>query len=141
MSIPLNGRKDSYAVLDLLRDELSQNSDILSVSGSDSNLGLGKDGSITSSAMGFEYKGRGVVTNALTVDYDYAKTLDIELKSGRMFNREFSTDSLSMVINESMAKQLGEEDPLSIRIPMDDSITYSVVGVVKTIIFRKSAEK
>jgi len=141
VSIPLNGRKDSYAVLDLLRDELSQNSDILSVSGSDSNLGLGKDGSITSSAMGFEYKDRGVVTNALTVDYDYAKTLDIELKSGRMFNREFSTDSLSMVINESMAKQLGEEDPLSIRIPMDDSITYSVVGVVKDYNFQEVSRK
>lgn len=143
VSIPLNGRKDSYAVLELLRDELSQNPDIINVSGADNNLGLGKDGSLSSSAMGFEYKGKGIVTNALTVDYDYAKTLDIELKSGRMFNREFSTDSLSLVINESMAKQFGEEDPLSIRIPMDDSVTYSVVGVVKDFNFqdvKKSVE-
>lgn len=136
VSIPLNGRKNSYAVLDLLRDELSQNPGVLSVSGSDSNLGLGKDGSITSSAMGFAYKGKGVVTNALTVDYDYAKTLDLELKSGRMFSREYSTDSLSLVINESMAKQFGEDDPLSVRIPMDDSITYSVVGVIKDYYFQ-----
>ena len=131
VSIPLNGRKDSYAVLELLRDELSQHPSILSVSGADNNLGLGKDGSLSSSAMGFDYKGKGIFTNALTVDYDYAKTLDIELKSGRLFNREFSTDSLSLVINESMAKQLGEEDPLSIRIPMDDSVTYSVIGVIE----------
>ncbi|MBW8242484.1 ABC transporter permease [Muricauda oceani] len=136
VSIPLNGRKDSYAVLELLRDELSRNPNILSVSGSDSNLGLGKDGSITSSAMGFDYKGKGLVTNALTVDYDYAKTLDIALQSGRMFNREYSTDSLSLVINESMAKQFGEEDPLSIRINMDDSVTYSVVGVIKDYYFQ-----
>lgn len=136
VSIPLNGRKNSYAVLDLLRDELSQNPGILSISGSDSNLGLGKDGSISNSAMGFAYKGKGVVTNALTVDYDYAKTLDIELKSGRMFSREYSTDSLSLVINESMAKQFGEDDPLSVRIPMDDSITYSVVGVIKDYYFQ-----
>jgi putative ABC transport system permease protein len=136
VSIPLNGRKNSYAVLDLLRDELSQNPGVLSVSGSDSNLGLGKDGSISSSAMGFAYKGKGVVTNALTVDYDYAKTLDLELKSGRMFSREYSTDSLSLVINESMAKQFGEDDPLSVRIPMDDSITYSVVGVIKDYYFQ-----
>jgi len=143
VSIPLNGRKNSYAVLELLRDELSQNPDIISVSGADNNLGLGRDGSLSSSAMGFDYKGKGIVTNALTVDYDYAKTLDIELKSGRMFNREFSTDSLSLVINESMAKQFGEEDPLSIRIPMDDSVTYSVVGVVKDFNFqdvKKSVE-
>lgn len=136
VSIPLNGRKNSYAVLDLLRDELSQNPGVLSVSGSDSNLGLGKDGSISSSAMGFAYKGKGVVTNALTVDYDYAKTLDLELNSGRMFSREYSTDSLSLVINESMAKQFGEDDPLSVRIPMDDSITYSVVGVIKDYYFQ-----
>lgn len=131
VSIPLNGRKDSYAVLELLRDELLKNPNILSVSGADNNLGLGKDGSLSSSAMGFDYKGKGIVTNALTVDYDYAETLDIELKSGRMFDREFSTDSLSLVINESMAEQFGEEDPLSIRIPMDDSVTYSVIGVIK----------
>ena len=136
VSIPLNGRKDSYAVLDLLRDELSQNPNVLSISGSDSNLGLGRDGSITSSAMGFDYKGKGVVTNALTVDYDYARTLDIELKSGRMFSRDYSTDSLGLVINESMAKQFGEEDPLSIRINMDDSMSYSVVGVIKDYYFQ-----
>ncbi|WP_108245684.1 ABC transporter permease [Muricauda brasiliensis] len=136
VSIPLNGRKDSYAVIELLRDELTQNPDILSVSGSDSNLGLGKDGSITSSAMGFDYKGRGLITNALTVDYDYAKTLDIELLEGRMFDKKYSTDSLSLVINESMAKQFGEDDPLSIRINMDDAVTYSVVGVIKDYYFQ-----
>lgn len=136
VSIPLNGRKDSYAVLELLRDELSQAPGVLSVSGSDSNLGLGKDGSITSSAMGFDYKGRGLITNALTVDYDYAKTLDIELLEGRMFDKKYSTDSLSLVINESMAKQFGEDDPLSIRINMDDSVTYSVVGVIKDYYFQ-----
>lgn len=136
VSIPLNGRKDSYAVLELLRDELSQTPGVLSVSGSDSNLGLGKDGSITSSAMGFDYKGRGLITNALTVDYDYAKTLDIELLKGRMFDKQYSIDSLSLVINESMAKQFGEDDPLSIRINMDDSVTYSVVGVIKDYYFQ-----
>jgi len=136
VSIPLNGRKDSYAVIELLRDELTQNPDILSVSGSDSNLGLGRDGSITSSAMGFDYKGRGLITNALTVDYDYAKTLDIELLEGRMFDKKYSTDSLSLVINESMAKQFGEDDPLSIRINMDDAVTYSVVGVIKDYYFQ-----
>ncbi|MCK0161266.1 ABC transporter permease [Allomuricauda sp. F6463D] len=136
ISIPLNGRKDSYAILDLLRDELSQNPDILSVTGSDSNLGLGRDGSISRNMMGFDYKDKGLVTNALTVDYDYAKTLDVELKSGRMFSREYSADSLSLVINESMAKQFGEEDPLSIQIHMSDAVTYSVVGVIKDFYFQ-----
>lgn len=131
VSIPLNGKKNSYSVVKLLREELKDNPDILSVSGADNNLGMGRDGSLSSSMMGFDYKGRGVVTNTITVDYDYAQTLDLELVKGRMFNRDFSADSLSLVINETMAKQFGEDDPLSIRIPMDESVTYSVIGVIK----------
>jgi len=137
VSIPLNGKKDSYRVVELLRNELKGNPDILSVSGADNNLGMGRDGSLSSSAMGFDYKGKGVVTNALTVDYDYAKTLDLELVAGRMFSRDFATDSLGLVINEAMAKQLGEEDPLSVKIPMDDGTTFSVIGVVKDYNFQE----
>jgi ABC-type antimicrobial peptide transport system permease subunit len=137
VSIPLNGKKDSYRVVELLRNELKGNPDILSVSGADNNLGMGRDGSLSSSAMGFDYKGKGVVTNALTVDYDYAKTLDLELVAGRMFSRDFATDSLGIVINEAMAKQLGEEDPLSVKIPMDDGTTFSVIGVVKDYNFQE----
>lgn len=137
ISIPLNGKKDSHRVVELLRDELKGNPEILNVSGADNNLGLGRDGSSMSSMMGFDYKGRGVVTNALTVDYDYAKTLDLEVVAGRTFSRDFAADSLSLVINETMAKQLGEDDPLSIRIPMDDgATTYSVIGVVKDFNFQ-----
>ncbi|NDV42032.1 ABC transporter permease [Flagellimonas sediminis] len=141
ISIPLNGKKNGYSVVELLRDELKNNPDVLSVSGADNNLGKGRDGSLSSSMMGFDYKGRGVVTNALTVDFDYAKTLDLQLVAGRMFNRDFATDSLSLVINESMAKQLGEEDPLSITIPMDDNVTYSVIGVVKDYNFQDISRK
>ncbi|RIV43864.1 ABC transporter permease [Flagellimonas pelagia] len=141
ISIPLNGKKNGYSVVDLLRDELKDNPDILSVSGADNNLGRGRDGSQSSSMMGFDYKGRGVVTNALTVDYDYVKTLDLQLVAGRMFDRDFATDSLSLVINESMAKQLGDEDPLSITIPMDDNVTYSVIGVVKDFNFQDISRK
>ncbi|NDV14692.1 FtsX-like permease family protein [Muricauda sp. TY007] len=137
VSIPLNGKKDSYRVVELLRNELKNNPDILNVTGADNNLGLGRDGSLSSSRMGFDYKGRGVITHTLTVDHDYAKTLDLELVKGRMFNRDFKADSLSLVINESMAEQFGEKDPLSIRIPMDDSITYSVIGVVKDYNFQE----
>ncbi|MCB0371714.1 MAG: ABC transporter permease [Muricauda sp.] len=137
VSIPLNGKKDSNSVVNLLRDELKGNPDILSVSGADNNLGMGRDGSISRSMMGFDYKGKGVVTSTITVDYDYAKTLDLELVAGRMFDRDFAIDSLSLVINETMAKQLGEEDPLSITIPMDDGVTYSVIGVVKDFNFQE----
>ncbi|WP_299322079.1 ABC transporter permease [uncultured Maribacter sp.] len=133
VSIPLNGKKDSYRVVELMRNELNGNSNILSVTGSDNNLGRGKDGSMSTSKFGFEHKGRVVNSNVLNVDYDYAKTLDIQLLEGRMFSREYSADSLSMVINEAMVKELNEEDnPLSTRIYFDeDSVAYNVIGVLK----------
>ena len=131
VSIPLNAKMDSYRMLELLRQELNGIPGILGVSGADNNLGLGRDGSHSSSKMGFDYKERGITTHILNVDHDYAKTLDIELLMGRMFSREFKADSLGLVINESMAQLLGEEDPLSVRIPMGDTVSYSVIGVVK----------
>ena len=141
VSIPLTGKKDSYRVVELLRDELKNNTAILSVSGADNNLGIGQDHSRSVNKWGFDYKGRGVVTHALTVDYDYAKTLDLQLTSGRMFSRDFKADSLSLVINESMVKELGEEDPLSARIILDDSLTYSIIGVIKDYNFQDVSKK
>ncbi len=131
ISIPLNGKMNGYRVVELLRNELQNNPDILKVTGADNNLGRGKDGSISTSIWGFDYKNRGISTHVLTVTHDYAETLDLELVTGRTFSREFKTDSLSLVINEAMAKELNESDPLAVRIIMNDSTSYSVIGVVK----------
>lgn len=137
ISIPLNGKKDSYRVIDLLREELQNNPNILEVTGADNNLGRGRDGSLSTSKWGFDYKQRGVTTNILTVDHDYLKTLDIELLSGRTFSPEFKADSLSLVINQAMVKELNETDPISVKIMMDDSIAYTVIGVIKDFNFQK----
>ena len=131
ISIPLNGKMNGYKVVELLRNELQSNPNILKVTGADNNLGRGKDGSISTSVWGFDYKDRGVSTHVLTVTHDYAETLDLELVAGRTFSREFKADSLSLVINEAMAKELNESNPLAIRISMNDSTSYSVIGVVK----------
>ncbi len=129
ISIPLNGKKNSYAVVELLKQELRGNPDVLSVSGADNNLGRGKDGSLTSSVLGFEYKGRTVRTNFIVVDYEYIQTLGLNIVQGRNFNS--AADSLGVIINETMAKELGEEDPLRAQIEIDDGKYFPVFGVVK----------
>lgn len=131
LSFPLDGKKNSYDALELLRNELAGNSDILEISGADNNLGYGKDGSVSSSMFGFEYKNRVINTNYLTVDYDYVETLDLELVAGRNFNRELASDMSGAVINEAMAKEFGEEDPLTAYISFSDSLRFPVIGVVK----------
>jgi len=131
LSFPLDGKKNSYEALDVLRNELAGNSDILEISGADNNLGYGKDGSVSSSMFGFEYKNRVINTNYLTVDYDYVETLDLELVTGRDFSREFANDQSGAVINEAMAKEFGEKDPLTAYISFNDSLRFPVIGVVK----------
>jgi len=79
--------------------------------------------------------GRGMV-----VDEDYAKTLGLELKEGRFLSKEFSTDTLSVVLNERAVKELGLKNAIGSRLTSPDgrynapdgsSYAYSVVGVVK----------
>ncbi|SFW13221.1 ABC-type antimicrobial peptide transport system, permease component [Sinomicrobium oceani] len=130
ISFPLNGKNRSRLDVDLLRNELSGKPGILSMTASDNNLGLGRDGSRMTSRLGFEYHGREITTDMLIVDYDYPETLGIPLASGRSFSRDFATDSLSILINESMATEIGEKDALHTTMNLDNK-QYTVIGIVK----------
>ena len=135
LSIPIGAHIDGQRALDLMRSRLASIPNILSVTGTDINMGRGRDNSSSSSAMTFEYKGKQIQSNWLRVDYDYAKTLDIQLIKGRDFSRDYSMDSAAIVINEKMAALLGEKDPLKANIPLDAS-HLQVVGVVKDFHFK-----
>jgi len=129
VSFPLNGKRNSNDVVELLRDELKGNPDIISISGANNNLGLGMDGSRSSSKIGFEYEGRAITTNFLVVDQKYIQTLGIDIVQGRNFKS--ASDSLGVVINETMARELGSENPLTAQLEISDGIHYPVLGVVK----------
>ncbi len=75
-----------------------------------------------------------------TVDNDYLETLGIKLKEGRNFSKDFATDSLSLLINETAAKELGWEQPVGRIIgvpnyydPTQEMVfdEYTVIGVVE----------
>jgi len=131
IAFPLNGKKKDREALQLLRNELEGKPDIYSISASDNILGRGKDGSSWGSVLGFEHKGRTVHTNMLVVDYDYPETLDMKLVAGRSFDRAYGNDSLTVMINEAMAEELEEKDPLNASILFDDSVKHTIIGVVK----------
>ncbi len=137
IAFPLNGKRNDQQALKLLRDVLQDKSKIISVTASNNILGVGKDGSRSTSVLGFDYKGRGVETHMLVVDADYVETLDLSLVEGRSFRKNLASDSSSIIINESMAKQLNEAEILSSKIILDDSITFSIVGVIKDFNFQE----
>jgi len=79
--------------------------------------------------------GRGVI-----VDEDLEKTLGLEIKEGRFFSTEYSTDTLAVVLNEAAVKELGLTKAVGSRLSSPDGFfnapdgspyIYTVAGVVK----------
>lgn len=73
------------------------------------------------------------------VDHDYIETMQMEIINGRSFSREFSTDSTAVIINETLVKKLGWENPLGKKITTfrnDTTLDLRVIGVVKDFHFR-----
>jgi len=75
-----------------------------------------------------------------SVDFDFQKTLGIEMVEGRFFSREFQTDvKESFILNEAAVKFLGLESPVnkafSCEIPFAEG-KGKIIGVVKDFHFQ-----
>jgi len=85
--------------------------------------------------------GRGIIA-----DDQFASTLGIELKEGRFFSKSFSTDSLSLILNEKAVADFGLKNPIGTRFTTPDPVfnsrdgvtkyEYTVVGVIKDFHFQ-----
>jgi putative ABC transport system permease protein len=110
------------------KEALRQFSNIIDVSGSNalpgsgfSNMGFGAEG------------GEHVPLNLCICDYDFLKTLKIELAQGRFFSKEFPSDSHAAVLNEEAAKQMGWDNPIGKKINngLPQRGDFTVIGVIK----------
>ena len=64
------------------------------------------------------------------VGYDFVKTMNLQLQSGRDFSKDFATDSIGFLLNETAVKKIGFADPVG------QSISWGnhrgrVIGVLK----------
>ncbi len=132
VSIPIGHTIEGYKALNLMRNELAGQPGILSVSGAGRNLGLGKDNSTTTSIIGWDQKGKNLMSYWLNVDYDYIETLDIELLEGRSFDQTHPADTSrpQLIVNEAFVKQM-EGGSLPVGQLMDTEPKSEIVGVVK----------
>jgi len=73
---------------------------------------------------------RGAVIQRWLVDFDYVKTMGMEIIKGRDFSREYATDSTAVIVNEAAAGYFGWDDPIGKSIEKND-VDYRVIGVVK----------
>jgi putative ABC transport system permease protein len=144
ISIPVGNKANGQQALKRMRNSLANDPTIIAISGSGVNLGLGKDRSTSRSVMGFTYKEKEISTDWLQIDYDYLKTLGIKLLAGREFSPAYPSDSLDrVVITESMAKMIGEKNPVGKYFQMDTAgVKYQIIGLVPDFhLYSSKAEK
>ncbi|HVU53499.1 MAG TPA: ABC transporter permease [Puia sp.] len=65
-----------------------------------------------------------------SVGYDLARTLHLQFVSGRDFSRDFATDSVGYLVNESALKKIGYKDPIGKRLTFWGK-KGMIVGVLK----------
>lgn len=121
------------------KNELLKISGVENVSGTTSMPGIQNYFGISYQQLGSKepLTGRGVA-----VDDQYLSAIDLTLAKGRFFSKEFSTDTLSILLNESAVKEMGiKGDPIRTKLISPDQFLnepgaaapdiYTVIGVVK----------
>jgi predicted permease len=86
----------------------------------------------------FKWEGKDPAKKVLvTQDFvspEYISTTGIKIKEGRDFYPVAATDSLSVIINETLAKMIGKKNLIG-SILRRDSVEYTIVGIVKDFVF------
>jgi putative ABC transport system permease protein len=124
---------------------LSNNPDILSITRGFNPVGSGVINGNVGTMGGLSWKGKkednDIMFSFSWIDADYAKTFQLEMKEGRFFSSEFSTDSAAVVINETAAKILGFKDPIGQVLSDRFGPRYNIIGVVKDFHFASMHHK
>jgi len=131
LSVAANGNGDMRGKVSSFQNEIRKNPGIISVSAAQASPGGDLNFNLFSveSKTGFVEKG----IDTYGIDENYLGNLDIKLVKGRNFTG--LADTLhSMLVNESMVKDLGWDEPIGKRVkfPGDTTGRYlEVVGVIK----------
>lgn len=121
--------KENY---ELLRRDLLASGFILEVSRSESMVT-----NMYWSDYGFEWQGKepemqdNIFRGA--VDFEFGKTVDWKIKTGRDFSRDMPSDSSAMILNEAAVEYMGFENPIGQQVRLYGR-TYNVIGVVENMV-------
>ncbi len=115
--------------LPVLRNELLAVSGVKSVGSTNNPLGEGSGKVLLSveTSEGMQEKG----VNLAGCDYEFIQTAGIEMIEGRSFSKEFKTDTLAVLVNQTMAKRFGWDEPLGKKIMFGEDQTARVIGLMK----------
>jgi putative ABC transport system permease protein len=90
--------------------------------------------SVGNNTIGVDWDGKiegdNTLYSIINTGYDFVETMKIELKEGRVFSREFGTDSTNYIINEKAALSMGMDNPVGQRLAVWGR-EGSIIGVMK----------
>ncbi len=99
---------------------------------------------VYSNQIGFNWQGKDPNTlpafGTIWVTLDFGKTIGWDIKEGRDFSKDFATDSLGMILNESAVKQVDMKQDVVGQIINFNDKKYTVIGVIKDMIMESPYE-
>lgn len=131
LCVAVNSSSDLHGKIEVFRNEVAGNPDVLSVSTASATPGHGVGLNLFSVESRDGYVDKGV--NSYRIDENYFKTLGMQVKTGRNFSG-LSDTLRGLIVNESMVRYFKWDDPIGkkVKYPGDTSGYYmQVVGVVK----------
>lgn len=130
LTLELNqGMARKYPVLKLA---LLENNEIKYVTSTNTQIGEGSGKVIFNMETDQGMSQRGI--NFAVVDHDFIDALGIKIVSGRDFQQDMPSDTLTgVVVNETLAKRLGWSDAIGKKVQLGDGaqINARVIGVMK----------
>lgn len=114
----------NQSAFDQLEGVMAQDPNVLSISGSNHHLGKGSTSTI------IDLPHRKYEVQQLSIDTNYFETMGLDLTEGRFFKPHHESDKQTVVINETMAKNISMKEPIGLTFKID-SFRYEVIGVVK----------
>ncbi|MFC1535636.1 ABC transporter permease [Candidatus Neomarinimicrobiota bacterium] len=119
--------------IDAFKLELAEHSSILEVSNSNPIPGqpVPSQGSFGVDPPSGARKTQ--LLNVYYVDYNFLNTYGLEMAAGRFFSPEFTTDSVSVVINQATANALGFDDHTGRNLLtfVGEGCSFPIIGIVK----------
>lgn len=128
---------DSYASF---KNELLTKSGIVNVSASNQHPAF-----VENSTSGINWEGKNedeaILIHTLFIDFDYLKTMDMKIESGRDFVKDSRADSVGVIINKEAQRIMGFDNPIGQKLQVGAPIPFNIIGVVNDFHFKSIHQK
>ncbi|WP_422107627.1 ABC transporter permease [Winogradskyella sp.] len=132
VSVPINTNKVRQS-FDLIKRELEESPHISQVTASDVTIT-----STTTTNGGFEWRGKDPSLeeefHTIRATDGFGEMIEWEIIQGRDFSRQFASDSLAFIVNETAVSYMGLENPIGEYVDWGNDKTYEIIGVVKDMV-------